>query len=337
MQVYMYEGTYTQKLEDYVEGIPNLRTLVMELFYRYGLKAFDLKESSNYDSTLEILLTIDGHYYGSAWVEKEDKYNDETDETKTTYTNCFMSKTYRKARGSDNRDRHTLRSKHLSTLMRNIDNCEAVPSSILEVTDGYTAVKRMISYIENSKITKAKADNSKRYADLQTDDIQMMMAYMAGERKLIDIPQEVKNRCKATLDKWKEVDKNTNSYMDYMRSMFETPVYVVSASKARGYVIGKLQVSPESNEIEEVEPWRRVMTVEDYESDELNSLFTIFKVRCEAMNDHRYRTEQMMYYSDTFLEDLDMVTYYESTDSYYGGAWLLLPTTIPQKDLGETS
>lgn len=337
MQVYIYDGMHTQGLEDYIESEPELRTLVMELFYRYGLTAYDMKPIPLTETTSEILLTMDGLYYGSAWVAKQTMYDGDTGAVKTAYTNCFMSKTFQKGRGSDNRDRHTLRSKHLSTLMKNIDKNEAIPAGVTDLTDSYAQVKRMIAYIENAKKEQAGAKDKKRLGDIGIDDIHMMMSYVASERKLEDIPKDIISRCKTTLDIWNEMDKNANSYMDYMKSMFETPVYVVQKTKAKGYVIGKLQVKPESNDIEEVNPWRRVMTIEDYEEDELNALFTMGKVYFESVNDHRWRKEDCMLYTDAFIEDINMATYYESTDSYYGGAWLLIPTTIPNKDLGKTS
>jgi hypothetical protein len=329
MQNYIYESCWTQALENAIES-DGAKPLIMEMFYKYGLRVYEMKVGN---PIIEYLLTLDGFYYGSVWVDEV--YDTNTNTNKIEY--CYLSPIFKKQRGTSDRDRQTLRSTKLASLMRTLEKNKAVPSDSKEACRGYGHIIRAVNEVlkdinENKRFDKDRTD-------ISVSDMQKLLELVATDMSKNDITVELKDRCKILLDKWNTIDKNADSYKRKARMMFQNPFYVIHKSASLGYVVGKVmyKLDPadyhftDSDLIEEIEPFRRVLTIEDYESDELNAIFAMYKIHVEGNPDYegRYDKQTHMIWSDTHIRDLNIGAYYSSRDSHYGGAWLVIPLQIP--------
>lgn len=329
MQNYIYEATWTQELEDMIEN-DKAKPLIVEMFYKYGLRVYDktYRGSGNYGYN-EYFLTLDGLYYCSVWSESIDG--------KDTY--AFLGKKYKKARGRDDRDRCTIRSVKLSTLMKVLEKNDAVPSDAKEATNKYSTINAVVRYMAEGIRGDKEISMYKNKDDIPTEDIVTLFSVACGTKDYKDITIELKERCKKLLDKWAEQDENVKSLRDKCEVVFKSPMYVIHRASTRGIVVGKVVYDGvighdgylDRGQYQEIEPFRRVMQIEDYESDELNALYTMLITHLEnnPTYQNNYRPSDKLLVMDGFIPELNMASYYSTTNSFYEGTWLLIPTQVP--------
>ena len=173
---------------------------------------------------------------------------------------------------------------------------------------------------------------TKEFDKLDHKHLETMIAYMAGAVDRKDINEETISYSKVYLDKCKEVDENNNRITGELDNIFYNPFYMLGVDKGSGLMIGKVRgIRPTKTDktflsisLEEVEPFKRVASIDDYEDkDKLLPILTMFKIINEGNNNpckHGVPTQR-----DAVYMDLNIATYYRTRDSYFDGAWLLIP------------
>ena len=117
MKRYIYQGTWSQELEDAVETSIS-KPIVEEMFYKFGLTVY-AKSNRKDDS---FLMTMEGLPYCEVYAEKV--LNIKTGEECISY--AYYSDHYAKERGQDSEDKRTLRSVKLSKLISTIEKNKAL-------------------------------------------------------------------------------------------------------------------------------------------------------------------------------------------------------------------
>lgn len=332
MKNYIYENLWTQQLEDLIESSLT-KPLIIEMYYKYGLKVYDMKLHSiwnkrlhRHDETREFFMTLNGMCSCSVHT-REGKDN------KTEYV-CY-SPFYSKDRAHDDMDRHSIFSVKLSNVIKMIDKNKAIRLDSTEIVQHHDIVGSIQSmWVRDLGVGKER----KRIDILDAHHIQKLLAYTLNEIERKDIDEETLSLSKVCLDKWRDVDKNNEMVNTTIRSIFCKDFYLLGVDEGEGLMIGKVvagvgegndTLKTESSNIalNEVEPFQRVRSIEDYEyKDDIIPALTMLKLTLEPTRNELIK-HGIPYNLDRVFPDLNVATYYKSRGNYYAGAWLLIPTT----------
>jgi hypothetical protein len=292
--------------------------LVRELQFKYGLKVMGKVMNVGYpqvDKDSYMMCYPNGLAVCKVWTTNEGGANNDQIEF------CFRTPFYAKSRGSDQNDRETIRSTKLSSLMAVLKRQDAV-------RDKKTIMDTKIKTVKNGahNLRKAMGVSDKQNA-FTNDEIHAMLAIVLGEstdsiRVVLDI-----NKCKNTLDIYKEADRILEVKKEESKRFFKNPFYLIGMDDYHHLLIGKFKMTilhsdTQKIEYEVIEDFKRIKDIEDY--PELVPLMTMMKVSYE--NKECRRIGKLNFpLLDKYDEGLDAVFFYNSNPTNYEHAWMATP------------
>jgi hypothetical protein len=333
MKNYIYENLWTQKLENEIESSLT-KPLIIEMYYKYGLKVYDTKLHSVWNKRIhksedirEFFMTLNG--VGCCSV-----YTREGKDKKLEYV-CY-SPNYSKNRAYDDMDRGSIYSVKLSNVIKMIDKHKAIRFDSTEIIQHQDIIGSFKHLWERSLSVEKER---KRLDMLDTRHIQKLIAYTLNRIEKKDIDEETLRLSKVCLDNWTEIDKNNETVNNIIRSTFCKDFYLVGVDEGEGLIIGKLVAEADEGysslkldlsrniELNEIEPFQRVKSIEDYEyKNDIIPVLTMLKLTLESSRNETIKHGVPCNLDKAFL-DLNVASYYKARGSYYMGAWLLIPTT----------
>lgn len=326
MKNYIYAPLWTQELEDKIENDSRTKPLIMEFFYKYGLKVMGTVSVGGHLNRTGFVMTIEGMPYCTLYTSMEPKKNDKYGDPVLTF--CYHSIYYTKGRGRDAIDKQTLKSSKLSSLMRTIDANDAIPT-FAQVFQGRYVLEQMEGYVRQS----IEGDSSKNVNLMRPEDLHWVLKVISGDILKMDMPETTNIRCKEILDEFNKADETRAKRKEAIDAWFTNPFYMIGVNDDKGYVIGKLQAKRNAEgkmdfrELEVLVPFQKVFAMEEYDDyTNLSPLWTMFKVYAEGRKDV-HRNLQHIPITDAY-HDVGAVTYYQRSPDEYNHAWLLLPTVV---------
>ena len=154
-----------------------------------------------------------------------------------------------------------------------------------------------------------------------------MLATLLGESTDGIIPVLDLNKCKNTLDIYKEADRIRDIKREESKRFFKNPFYLIGIDDYKHLLIGKfkmttLHIDTSKIEYEIIEDFKRYKTIEEY--PELLPLMTMMKVSYEAKECRRLGVLNFPI-QDKYDEGLDAAFFYNSNPSNYDHAWMATP------------
>jgi len=295
--------------------------LVREMQFKFGLKILSKSAVTSYstkDRNAYIMCYPNGVAVGKVWTTNEGGANNDQIEY------CFRTPFYRKARGQDTNDKETIRSIKLSSLMATLKRQNAVKGKE-ELTDSKVRQARSGVSILQSALGESNKQNS-----FTANEIHVILATLLGE-STDGIPVALDlNKCKNTLDIYKEADRIRDVKIEESQRFFKNPFYLIGIDAYKHLLIGKFKMtkigdSSRACEYEVVEDFKRYRTVEDY--PELVPLMTMMKVSYENKSENKMGPMNFPV-MDKYDEGLDAVFFYNSQPSQYDHAWMATPCPI---------
>ena len=325
--------SYTVKETDINLGLAiatsECKLLVREICFKYDLKVMCTVERREAVDNKAFLLVRDG------WNPIGEVYSrilrDNDGKEFTEYS--FYSHYYEKARGKNTDDRHTLRSKKVSSLMTTIKKMKAIPSDAVATMRKHTLQwGQNISHYEGSLGLERKAVSD---AGFHASDLQAMMEYVIGESPNTNMTAAIQDKCKIALDKYKEIDKLNASTRQELSRLFDTAFYVVGASHTNQLVVGIARctntLSAQSRSqynFEMIKPVKLVENLEEF--PELLSVVTMWKIQREGKENNRKMLAGILPAGTTEVnKELDLVIDYEYGNTDYHFSWMMTPCANP--------
>jgi len=318
MKNYIYEPMWSQELEDIVEN-DKAKPLIMEMFYKHGFRVYDatktnrmlgeVDEEGNVHNAVrasyKFMLTLDGLPYCQVYVD------DTTYNSATSY--CYYSPFYKKERGHDETDRHTIRSAKISGLMRILDKYKCVvdtPEAVLGTDAAY--------YIPNiAHQVFLREGEGKGYISKPDfsaiQQYEVLNAYMTGTKLTVEKEAEFKN----IFDIWTKSVETERHANDKVRLMYGNDFYILAETVGEGICVGKGRFRYEeyadklmrNPPFEITDSFQRVRTLDELEGcDDLKAMITMYKVWRDSNTPAHYITDSMIISRDTeYIKDLDIV------------------------------
>ena len=234
---------------------------------------------------------------------------------------CFRTPHYAKSRGSDQNDRETIRSTKLSSLMAVLKR-QGVVRDRKTIMD--SKVKDTKQGVQNLRKAMGTSDKQNNFTP---DEIHVMLATLLGESTDgISVPLDL-NKCKNTLDIYKEADRIRDIKREESKRFFKNPFYLIGIDDYHHLLIGKFKMTvlhsdTTKMEYEVVEDFKRVKTIEEY--PELVPLMTMMKVSYE--NKEVRRLGKLNFpLQDRYDEGLDAVFFYSGSPTNYEHVWMATP------------
>ena len=292
--------------------------LVRELQFKYGLKVMGKVMNVGYPQTDKdsyMMCYPNGLAVCKVWTTKVGGAKNDQLEF------CFRTPHYAKSRGSNQDDRETIRSTKLSSLM-------AVLKRQGVVRDRKTIMDSKVKDTKQgvSTLRKAMGSSDKQNA-FTADEIHVMLATLLGESTDGIIPVLDLNKCKNTLDIYKEADRIRDIKREESKRFFKNPFYLIGIDDYKHLLIGKFKMTVlhfETSKIEYeiIEDFKRVRTIEEY--PELVPLMTMMKVSYETKECRRLGMLNFPI-MDSYDEGLDAAFFYGSQPTNYEQAWMATP------------
>jgi hypothetical protein len=295
--------------------------LVRELQFKYGLKVMGKVINTTYPATDKdsyMMCYPNGIAVAKVWTTKVGGVNNDQLEY------CYRSPYYAKSRGQDQADRETIRSVKLSSLMATLKRQDVVRDRKTLTHDRVKSVKNGVS-----NLRKAMGDSNKQNT-FTPDEIHAMLVTILGESPDgITVPLDL-NKCKNTLDIYKEADRIRDIKREESKRFFKNPFYLIGIDDYKHLLIGKFKMNVISNEAlkieyDIIEDFKRVKTIEDY--PELVPLMTMMKVSYENIQCRKLGTLNFPLL-DKYDEGLDAVFFYSMNPTNYEHAWMATPCPI---------
>jgi len=292
--------------------------LVRELQFKYGLKVMDKVVNVGYpqeDKDSYMMCYPNGLAVCKVWTTNLGGANHDQIEY------CFRTPYYSKSRGSDQSDRETIRSTKLSSLMAVLKRQDAVRAK-KDIMD------KEIKHVKNgvSNLRRAMGDSQKQNM-FSADELHVLLATLLGE-STDGIPVALDlNKCKNTLDIFKENDRIRDVKIEESNRFFKNPFYLIGIDDYKHLLIGKFKMKVISDvlgkmEYEVIEDFKRVRTIEEY--PELLPLMTMMKVSYENKECRKLGTLNFPLL-DKYDEGLDAVFFYSGSPTNYEHAWMATP------------
>ena len=325
--------SYTVKETDINLGMAiatsECKTLIREICFKYDLKVLCTVERREAVDTKSFLLVKDG------WNPIGEVYSrilrDNDGNNFTEYS--FYSHFYEKARGKSVDDKHTLRSKKISSLMTTIKKMKAIPSDAVATTRKHT-----LQWAENITSYEGKLGMERKSisdAGFVASELQAMMEHVLGESPNTNMTAAIQDKCKIALDKYKSIDKMNASTREEMSRLFDTAFYVVGANHVDTLVVGVARCtntlsasSRSAYEFEMVKPIKLVDNLEEF--PELLSVVTMWKIQREGSGNNRKLLGGILPAGISEVnKELDLVIDYEDGNTDYHFSWMMTPCSNP--------
>ena len=292
--------------------------LVRELQFKYNLKVMGKVMNVGYPQTDKdsyMMCYPNGLAVCKVWTTKVGGAKNDQLEF------CFRTPHYAKSRGSNQDDRETIRSTKLSSLMAVLKR-QGVVRDRKTIMD--SKVKDTKQGVQNLRKAMGTSDKQNNFTP---DEVHAILATLLGE-STDGIPVALDlNKCKNTLDIYKEADKIRDIKKEESKRFFKNPFYLIGIDDYKHLLIGKFKMTvlhSDSSKIEYeiIEDFKRDRTIEEY--PELVPLMTMMKVSYETKEVRRLGMLNFPI-QDKYDEGLDAVFFYSSNPTNYEHAWMATP------------
>jgi hypothetical protein len=292
--------------------------LVREMQFKYGLKVMGKVVNVNYpltDKDSYMMCYPNGIAVGKVWTTQVGGAENNQLEF------CFRTPYYAKARGQDQNDRETIRSTKLSSLMAVLKRQDVV-KPMKDLRDNKVKlVKGGVSVLRNAI---GKSDKSNEFTP---DEVHAMLVSILGESPDGIIAPLDLNKCKNTLDIYKEADRIREVKREESKRFFKNPFYLIGIDDYKHLLIGKFKMTVihsdrSKMEYEVIEDFKRIRTIEEY--PELLPLMTMMKVSYEAKECRRLGVLNFPI-QDKYDEGLDAAFFYNNFPNDYEQVWMATP------------
>lgn len=274
----------------------NLLGLVRELNHKYGLVVYEEAHFTNQTDDNFLLTDGQGLPIGRVFMI-DDAY-------------CYHAPYVSKERGADEFDRHTFRSKKLSTLMTTLKRMNIVTSSdeVINRIDGQidSLVRRVISEFPHKSKDSMYAEDAQKLlqAIVEGKDIN---SFSQGDRDFyLDI-----------LDKYKNVDILSNKRKQGVEEMFND-TYLIFGDALGHYMVADAgyEYEPKNQNlmVKVKSPFKRVKDLTGY--PRALTALTMNKVHL-GENFRPFNKDSLVPMGDKYIPDLELVYGYRSRNSAF--------------------
>lgn len=278
----------------------NLLPLVRELNHKYGLVVYEENRIGRHVHDRDDFLLTDGQGLPIARIFIDDE------------SYCFHAPYTPKERGSDDFDRHTFRSKKLSTLMSTLKRC-AVVSSSDEVLDRGGLNYQMGQLVDRviSSFTYQRKDN------LNGDDVHKLLLLMQQGKSLNDLQQSDRDNYLELLDKYNQADILSSRRKQGTEEMFED-TYLVFGDACGHYIVAEAGYEYNKHQqlaVKPKTPFKRVKDLTEY--PRILTALTMNKVHAGEEFKPFNSKDSLVPVGDKFIPDLELVYGYRSRNSAF--------------------
>jgi hypothetical protein len=314
MKKYMYKGTWTQELEGAVEKSIS-KTLVEEMFYKFGLTVYARGTQNRNQS---FMMTMEGMPYCEVYADT-DMYG--------VVSYCYYSQYYAKERGSDNVDKHTLRSNKLGKLMATIEHKEALLPDAMHYLN-----KGILTNAYDQIRNKFKGGGRKYTGDISQLLIEKLLNLAINKTHIANSELA---EAKVILDKWNAVDDNERLSMNAVKAQLGNEVYAIAETGNMGFAICSFKITEFKERFEHayeiIKPFQRVLSLDDYEHiDEIRPVLTMYKLHLETLIERsRVKPEYLSPVMQEYFKDLGVIVAYDGyPNNPYSPLWTFIPTVL---------
>ena len=279
----------------------NLLPLVRELRFKYGLMVYaqsvDFVYGNDTDEDNFLLCDEQGLALGRIFMY-EDTY-------------CYHTPFIAKERGADDFDRHTYRSKKLSTLMTTLKRCE-FPTTSNAVILHKRIADSLVEMVRDSFLYQSKRPIEGERAH------ELLLAMKAG-KAIEELPVSSRDYYLELLDNYQKSDILRDERKQGVIDMFKDCYFIM------GDTLGQYIVTETTHEINSKnelvikfdKPFRRVKDLQEY--PRALSALTMLKVHL-GENFHPFARKvdnHLIPYGDKYLPDLELVYGYRNRDNAF--------------------
>lgn len=298
---------------------PHLSLLAMELNHTYGLKAFRVVDSGRVTESHHIYMSRDdGAPVCKIYISVS---ND-----KPTFN--YYSTHYSKARGRDDKQRHTIQSNKLSTLMGTLKAKKVVPSAnkVMDVLSNQAG--SMMGVVRRT----IGGSTSKSLYGFDAEAMhQFLKAVLAGDSKQ-DLSKLDLTPYKNLLKEFDDVDAAKKKQEDKVQEIFKGKYHVVGVDSSGEYLVGTFQYEEDKGLFggQALRPFKRFKNFLDCGNDDLIPTMLMFKT---MLTNSPYNTRNTVGSDipvpivDAFVDEMDVVLYYPGSPSDWHFQWLLTPAS----------
>jgi hypothetical protein len=284
------DADLAQKLES-----SNLLPLVRELNHKYGLVVYEETKRGCQWTTEDNFLLTDGQGLPIGRVFMvDDSY-------------CYYAPYVAKERGADDFDRHTFRSKKLSTLMSTLKRMNIVTSS----DEVLNRIRSQGDYLVNRVIGEYPVPNKNSLAG---SDVHKLLLAMREGKSLNDFAQSDRDKYLEILDKYNEADILSNKRKQGVEEMFED-TYLIFGDSLGHYIVADAGYEYDKNQqimIKVKSPFKRVKDLTAY--PRALTALTMNKVHL-AENFKPFSDNSLVPMGDKYIPDLELVYGYRSRNT----------------------
>jgi len=298
---YVYEGLDQGGYEDDVKA-DKVFPLVRELRFKYGLQVFAKANQTswqgNHINDNFSLCNPMGIAVAKVWFEeKEEQF-------------CYYSLWYEKSRGSDSKDRRTLRSKKLSSLMNTLKKCDVVPDNDKVLQSLMT--EHRYGYGNAVTVVQDKIGNEGKHNPFNANEVHELLEIVLADKPYDSLVDDLKNKLAQTLDNYREKDKIKQARVAEVHRFFDS-CYALFVDGLGQYVVGVVKYkqmdtgrSWHYDGFELVKPFKRYADINALGVyPDLISYLTMVK----TWSENKGQTEFYGYVprTNSYIESLDMI------------------------------
>jgi hypothetical protein len=311
---YFLDGFGSDEALEELKSLP-VFPLVRELNFKYGLKVLGRTKHNLGDSPRPVQLChANGMNVGMAWTTVSEVNGEQRLDYR--YRSPFVTK----SRGEYEADRQTVSSIKVSTIMAALTRMDAVPT-LERITQAY-----LRDLPSSTRILQRAQGNSAKNHDFDQDEIHAILALALGENpNSFGLPLDL-NKCKITLDRFKEAGKIYDMKHKETQRFYTNPFYMIGVDDYGHTLVGKVKMtiqplnSLEQDKYEVVEQFKRY---KNYEScPDIVPIVTMTKLSYENKDPRKHG---WMPLTDSYDPALDAVFYYNGHPTEYTPAWMLTP------------
>jgi len=284
------DADLAQKLES-----SNLLGLVRELNHKYGLMVYEEAMFNNQTDDNFLLTDGQGLPIGRVFM-MDDSY-------------CYHAPYVAKERGSDDFDRHTFRSKKLSTLMSTLKRMNIVTSS--------DEVINKIASLGDSLVNRVTSEfPSMNKNSLAGSDAHILLSAIRDGKSLNDLPQSTRDNYLELLDKYNQADILSSSRKQGVEEMFKD-TYLIFGDMLGHYMVADAGYEYDKNQYLKIKiksPFKRVKNLTEY--PRALSALTMNKVHL-GENFKPYNKDSLVPLGDKYISDLELVYGYNRRNSVF--------------------
>lgn len=285
------DADLAQKLES-----SNLLPLVRELNHKYGMVVYEESKRGSQWTTDDNFLLTDGQGMPLGRVFMADG------------SYCYYAPYVAKERGADDFDRHTFRSKKLSTLMTTLKRMNIVASSdevINKINENYTPSLVYKVYGSFPSVSKQSLNSAHAH--------RLLLAMKEG-KSLNDFTQEDRDLYLSLLDKYNEADILDSRRKQGTEEVFKD-TYLVFGDTLGQYIVAEATYEYKGNDfiIKHTTPFKRVKDLTEY--PRILTALTMLKVHKGEEFRPFDNQNSLVPLGDAYIPDLEMVYGYRSRNT----------------------